>query len=160
MNPTSFAWSDNLHVKSSTLRKGTAVTISVQLALAPSATNVSCTSDQNSSAAIDYTGTGIDQYGYTMELGGDCASPGSFVYTVGNSGRGGQGTTDTGVISTTVGATVAIEGSGYAAGWACTFTFGCDGSYVTDVAGTVTWKITGVSPKGITYTTDSGRTYQ
>lgn len=160
LNPTNLGWSDNLHVKSSTLPKGTPVTISVQLVLAPSATNVSCSSDQNSSAGVDFTGTGNDQFGFAMELSGGCASPGSFVYVVGNQGRGGQGTTDTGVIDTKVGATVGIAGSGYAGGWACTFTPVCDGHYVTDVAGTVTWKITGVSPNGVTYTTDSGGTYQ
>lgn len=152
-------WSDNLHVKSSTLRKGTAVTISVQLTIAPNVTSVSCTSDTNSEAALDYSGTGVDQYGSLLQVSGGCAAPGSFEYVVGSGGAGGQGTTDTGTINTTVGSTVAIGGALQVNGWACTFTFTCTGNYVTDLSGTGTWKITGISPAGVTYTTDSGHTY-
>lgn len=159
VNPANITWSDNLHVKSKTLKKGTPVTISVQLSLTPSVTDVSCTSDQNSSASIDYTGTGADQFSSFMKVSGYCVGSGSFVYVI-DDGSGGQGTTDTGTIATSVGATVGIAGNGSFVGWACSFTPTCVRSYVTNIAGSATWTITGVSPKGATYTTDSGRKYQ
>ena len=154
-----FAWTDNLHIKSKHLAKGTPVTINVELSVTPGTTDVDCTSDDNSIASVSDVASGTDKYGTTLQVGGGCANPGDFEYVVGANSAGGVGTTDTGVLTASVGDTVGIYGAGSYQGWACTFTFSCYGSYTTDLSGTFTWKITSVSPNGVTITTDSGRKY-
>ena len=155
VNPVDASWTDNLHIISRTLPKGTQVTISVALSVAPSITNVDCATSAN--ATIDYFGEGVDSLGQTMEVGGSCAgSNGQFIYYL-DGGNGPQGTTDTGVITGSVGDTIGIYGSGSFAGGVCNSA--CTQKYVSNIAGTVTWKITGISPAGASYKTDSGRTY-
>ena len=153
------AWFDRMHITSKTLPKGTPVTIKVELSVVPTAANVSCTADQNSSAGFTYLATGADAHEGYMQLNGGCSAPNKFVYTIGPNGEGGQGKTDSGVISTSVGKTVDISGSGGFNGWACTFTETCVKSYVTSIAGDVIWKIKSISPAGVTYTTNSGHMY-
>lgn len=150
-----FQWNDTLHVTSSGLKKGKPVTINVVLTVIPSVTNVGCGADDLDVGNMTWQAAGATGSA-PLSISAGCNN-GSFVYMTGN---GQQGTQQTGTINTSVGDTVSLFGSGYVSDGACgSFGGTCNGNFTSDLEGTVTWRITGITP-GASYTTDSGIMYQ
>lgn len=150
-----FQWNDVLHVTSKKLKKRTPVTINVVLTVNPSTTNVGCSNTDIDSGSMTWQAVGY--VGSTpLSITGGCSNY-SFVYFI---STGQQGTQEAGTINTSVGDTVSLFGSGYVSDGACgSFGGTCVGNFTSDLAGTVTWKITGITA-GASYHTDSGSTYQ
>jgi hypothetical protein len=150
------AWTDTLHVTSKRLPPGWPANILVSLVVDPSAVKISCLSNPGLySGYFKFVGTGEDPYGYPVELLGECEYSQGFVYYVGDFSATGK--IDTGVISTSVGAAVPVGMSGTVFTTACEEGY-CPGPMTTTFAGSLEWKITGIT-KDVDYTSDSGRRY-
>ena len=151
-------WSDTLHVTSKSLPKGSPVTISVVLTVSPSVTNVGCDPSNLAQGQLTFTASGQDSLGGSaLSVVGGCSN-GTFIYLFGP-GSGASGTSDSGVIDTSVGSAVNITGFGHVVNVVCdSFGGTCVGSFPSHLTGTATWQITGIT-SGAAYRTDSGDSY-
>jgi len=151
-------WDDTFYVTSGTLKKGTPVTIGVQLTLDPTATSISCDSAQNSFGELNlYSPSVTPPSGNQFAIGGYCVN-GSFEYFLyGNEKQ--SGTTATGTIGTAVGDNFTFYFAGTGQIIACQTTNYCVGDIVAKLTGNYKFTVTSITP-GATYTTASGNTYQ
>lgn len=150
-----FGWQDVLHVNSQAHPALTPVTIWFELTVRPSKTSINCKYDPT--ADLEFEGTGDDKIQSVLDVTGKCIN-GKFTYTLDN-GNGGKGLRDKGYENTSVGGTVAISGSDVIRESACELATSCPKSYSSNLAGTVTWKIVKITPKGVSVTSDSGTKY-
>lgn len=148
-------WEDVLHVNGNGLPNTTPVKISLELVVKQSTTKVNCKYDPT--AWFDFSATGIEKTEPNVEVRASCVH-GKFTYTIGDGSR--KGLKDVGVLNANPGEVFNISGTGAIRLHACQLVTSCAKSYTSEIAGTVTWRITNVSPKGVTLSTDSGITYR
>lgn len=129
--------------------------ISLELIVKQSTSKVNCKYDPT--ADFDFSATGIDKTEPYVEVKGICVN-GKFTYTIGDSTN--RGLKDVGVLNANPGEVFDISGTGNIRLHACLLIVSCAKSYSSQIAGTVTWRITNVSPKGVSVSTDSGVSYR
>ena len=124
----------------------------MRLEVVPKTSDVDCSGQAGGS--FYFSGTGQDAKGYALQIGGGCSTFGAFYYylTDGTAADSVDGT-----ISTAVAQSMAIGGEANFKTDVCEIT--CDKTWVADVSGTASWKITGISPAGASFKTDSGSKY-
>ena len=152
-------WNDTIYVHSKTLKKGTPVTIGVQLALYPTTTSITCDSAKNSVGQLVLYSASITpppSYG-EFAINGLC-SGGSFEYILYGSFKD-QGTTAVGTIGTAVGDSYPLYFSMDGNVTACQTSNYCVGTTGAKLAGHFKFTITSITP-GATYRTASGNTYK
>lgn len=152
-------WDDTLYISSTTLKKGTPVTIGVKWVLTPQ-TQIGCDSAKISYGVLElYSPSITPPTGGQFSISGACAN-GQFLYYLYNNVKD-PGTTATGTISTTVGASYPIYFATSGQVIACTSGVGgqCIGDYFAVLSGNDKFKITSIT-QGATYTTASGVTYK
>jgi len=150
-----FLWQDVLHVNSNSHPALTPVKIWFQLAVNPSKTKVNCKYDPT--AWLDFSATGDDKNQSTLEVTGKCTN-GKFTYTL-DDGRGAKGLKDVGYENTNVSYNLNLFGAGNVRLHACQLVVSCAKAYSSELAGTVTWRVTKISPSGVTVSSDSGTRY-
>jgi hypothetical protein len=157
---TNSASVDVITLHSTTLPRGTPVTLGVGLTLTNPKNVLSCTS-QNFSATLQSGGSGVGAQGGTnLAIVGYCTSRGSFEYHIGNF-LGPMGTTDPGTLQAQVGQPFGVfESVGVTANAGCEVPNEppCSQHFVVELGGTIRWTITSLPP-GVTYTTASGVRY-
>lgn len=151
-----FGWEDVLHISSRSHPNLTPVKIWFALTVKPSKTSISCKYDPT--ADLEFEATGTDQNQSILDVTGKCIN-GKFTYTLDN-GNGAKGLKDVGYENTNVGANLSISGSDVIRENACEISPSCPKSYASNLAGTATWKIVKITPKGVSVTSDSGTNYQ
>jgi hypothetical protein len=150
-------WDDTFYISSGSLKKGSPVTIGVQLTLDATQTSIGCDSAQNSFGELNlYSPNVTPSSGSQFSISGYCIN-GSFEYYLYNNAKL-TGTTATGTISTAVGDnfTFLFVATGHVI--ACQTTNYCVGDIGAKLGGNYTLTITSITP-GATYTTASGNTY-
>lgn len=150
-------WDDTLYISSTSLKKGTPVSIGVTWTLAPQ-TNIGCDSAKDSSGELElYSASITPSSGTQFSITGIC-SGGSFVYYLYNEPTK-PGTKAVGTISTAVGDSYPIYFATSGLVQACQTSSQCIGDYVASLSGNDKFKITSIT-SGATYTTASGNTYK
>lgn len=150
-----FGWEDVLHVNSHSHPSLTPVTIWFALTVKPSKTSINCKYDPT--ADLSFEGTGNDKKQSVLDVTGKCIN-GKFTYTL-DDGNGAKGLKDVGYVNTNVSYNVSIGGADVIRESACELST-CSKNYSSNLAGTVTWKVIKITPKGVSVTSDSGTNYQ
>ena len=154
------SFDDTIYVNSSTLPKGTPVTITYKIALKPSATSVSC--NQNSTGQAGFGVMAAGGSNSPLSIFASCTY-GQFVYEIYGQGQPHKGDAATGTWHSKVGSSLVFSGSARASLSVGCGTFKGDPPCLTRYSDTVAagYKFTVKSiTSGATYTTASGDKYQ
>jgi hypothetical protein len=151
-------WDDTFYISSGSLKKGTPVTIGVQLTLDAVATSIGCDSAQNSFGELNlYSPNVTPPSGNQFAIGGYCVN-GSFEYFLyGNEKQTGK--TATGTITTAVGDNFTFLFVATGQVIACQTKNYCVNDIVAKLTGNYKFTVTSITA-GATYTTASGNLYK